>query len=333
MHCAFKKLLIIMHSEVMRTRFVISALGILICHSYFGIIQERITRGRYGNKINQDGMIGERFTCTLTLVAIECLCNLIFAKVILTRQSQSSDDKTPSYYYALAALSNLLSMVSSNMALRWITFPTQVIAKSAKPIPVMLLGVLIGRKSYPMRKYFHTLLIVIGVTIFMYKVDDDSARSESTILGQILILFSLFMNGISGVIQDRITSVGNPSAGAMMMWVNTWCTIILTIVISMTGEWIHFLKFTSSHPDIIKDLFLISTTGAFGQFFIFTMISNFGSLPCSIVTTVRKFFAVLFSVMVFGNSLSRLQWFGATLVFAGLFADMFAKGRRKSKGE
>lgn len=224
-------------------------------------------------------------------------------------------------------------MVSSNMALRWISYPTQVIAKSAKPIPVMILGVLIGRKSYPLKKYFHTLLIVIGVTIFMYKVDESQESSESTTLGQALILFSLFMNGITGVVQDRITSIGKPSPQLMMMWVNTWCTIILTILILISGEWMHFLKFTSSHPEIIKDLFLISITGAFGQFFIFTMISNFGSLPCSIVTTVRKFFAVLFSVMVFGNSLSRLQWFGAILVFAGLFADMFVKGRRKGKGE
>jgi UDP-galactose transporter B1 len=259
--------------------------------------------------------------------------NFIIYAVILTKQSQPSDDKTPRYYYALAAFSNLLSMVSSNMALRWISYPTQVIAKSAKPIPVMLLGVFLAKKSYPFRKYFHTLLIVIGVTIFMYKVDETQDSSENTAFGQILILFSLFMNGITGVIQDRITSIGHPSPQLMMMWVNTWCTIILTIVISITGEWIHFLKFTSSHPEIIKDLLLISSAGAFGQFFIFTMISNFGSLPCSIVTTVRKFFAVLFSVMVFGNSLSRLQWFGAILVFAGLFADMFVKARRKSKAE
>lgn len=261
------------------------------------------------------------------------LPNHIIYTVILTKQSQSSDDKTPRYYYLLAAFSNLLSMVSSNMALRWISYPTQVVAKSAKPIAVMILGVLIARKSYPLSKYFHTLLIVIGVTIFMYKMDENQKSSENTAFGQILILFSLFMNGITGVIQDRITSIGRPSPQHMMMWINTWCTIILTIVILITGEWIHFLKFTSSHPQIIKDLLLISLTGAFGQFFIFTMISNFGSLPCSIVTTVRKFFAVLFSVLVFGNLLSRLQWFGAILVFAGLFADMFVKGRRKNKAE
>jgi solute carrier family 35 (UDP-galactose transporter), member B1 len=53
------------------------------------------------------------------------------------------------------------------------------------------------------------------------------------------------------------------------------------------------------------------------------MVSGFGPLPCSVVTTTRKFFTVLFSVIFFGNSLTNRQWLGTVLVFSGLFADMF----------
>jgi UDP-galactose transporter B1 len=53
------------------------------------------------------------------------------------------------------------------------------------------------------------------------------------------------------------------------------------------------------------------------------MVAGYGPLPCSIVTTTRKFFTVLFSVLFFGNVLIGRQWFGAILVFTGLFADMF----------
>lgn len=334
-----------MQSDAMQKSFIVSALGILICHSYFGIIQEKITRGRYGSNINTNGTVGDRFRCTLTLVCVECAANFLFAggkfkvmrklrhfqeffllTALLILQQQPRKDKTPRFYYAFAAISNLLSMVSSNMALRWISYPTQVIAKSAKPIPVMLLGVVIGRKSYPLKKYFYTFMIVVGVAIFMYKVDKNRETSNNTSYGQFLILFSLFMNGVTGAVQDRIANLRKPSAQHMMMWVNAWCTLILTIAILVTGEWRNFKEFTIAHPEIIKDLILISTSGAFGQFFIFMMISKFGSLPCSIVTTVRKFFAVLFSVILFGNSLSRRQWFGTILVFTGLFADMAKNG-------
>lgn len=63
-----------------RTRFLVCALGIFFCYFYFAILQEKITRGRYGDAVNEDGSHGERFTFMLTLVGVQCLCNWIFAK-------------------------------------------------------------------------------------------------------------------------------------------------------------------------------------------------------------------------------------------------------------
>lgn len=63
-----------------KTRLLISAAGIFICYFYFGIMQEKITRGRYGKEMNEDGKIGERFTFTLALVAVQCIFNWLFAK-------------------------------------------------------------------------------------------------------------------------------------------------------------------------------------------------------------------------------------------------------------
>ncbi|KAG5681025.1 hypothetical protein PVAND_010491 [Polypedilum vanderplanki] len=318
----------------MQSRLIISVVGILVCHSYFGIFQEKITRGRYGEQMNEDDNVGERFTCILTLVAVECIFNWILANLlIITQPNHKFDNETPHGMYALCAISNLISMVCSNMSLRWVSYPFQVVTKSAKPIPIMLLGVLIGRKSYPLRKYFYTLMIVIGVAMFMYK--SEKARgidTTSTYFGQFLIFFSLFMNGITGVIQDKIRIYGQPSAPYMMMSINKWSSIFLTALVFVTGEWRDFITFTTSHPEIFKDLILLASLNAFGQFFIFMMISSFGSFSCSIVTTVRKFFAVLFSLMVYDNSLSRQQWCGTILVFTGLFVDILFKQGKNIKG-
>lgn len=57
-------------------------------------------------------------------------------------------------------------------------FVLQVVAKSGKPIPVMILGVLLGRKSYPLKKYLFVLLVVIGVALFMFK-DGKSNSSQA----------------------------------------------------------------------------------------------------------------------------------------------------------
>lgn len=66
--------------------------------------------------------------------------------------------------------------------------------------------------------------------------------------------------------------------------------------------------------------------------FIFLTVSQFGPLPCSIITTTRKFFTVLASVLLFGNSLSSRQWFGTALVFIGLTLDsLYGKINSKVK--
>lgn len=115
---------------------------------------------------------------------------------------QQGQDTTPKKYYASSSLAYLLAMVSSNMALRWVAYPMQVVAKSAKPIPVMLLGVLLGRKSYTLRKYMFVLLIVIGVVLFMFKEGKtNSSPLENERLGQLLLIMSLTMDGLIGAIQ------------------------------------------------------------------------------------------------------------------------------------
>ena len=53
---------------------------------------------------------------------------------------EQGTDTTPTSYYALCAFTYLTAMVSSNKALLWVNYPTQVIGKSCKPIPVMILG-------------------------------------------------------------------------------------------------------------------------------------------------------------------------------------------------
>ena len=99
-------------------------------------------------------------------------------------------DSTNKWYYFFSSSSYLAAMVSSNMSLQHVNYPTQVVGKSCKPIPVMILGVLLGRKRYPIAKYFFVLMIVIGVGLFMFK-DNKSNTTSATLLGagELLLVF------------------------------------------------------------------------------------------------------------------------------------------------
>lgn len=234
------------------------------------------------------------------------------------------EDKTPKLYYVSSALTYLLAMITSNMALRWVPYPTQVVGKSAKPIPVMILGVLIGNKRYDLKKYVCIVMIVIGVALFMYKDGKVSSVNEETVgLGELLLFLSLSMDGLTGAIQDRMRAHSAPSGKQMMLGMNGWSTIMVAVALLATGEFMEFVGFAAKYPHVWINLGLLALTGALGQLFIFMMVAGYGPLSCSVVTTTRKFFTVLCSVILFGNVLVTRQWYGAVFVFAGLFADMF----------
>lgn len=152
----------------------------------------------------------------MSLVFVQCIVNTLFALVqifVVNRRSEGSvRDSTTHFFYGCSALSYLTAMVSSNRALQHVSYPTQVIAKSCKPIPVMIVGVLYARKRYSLLKYFFVFLIVLGVGVFMYNPSGKGASSPSTVqsaalVGELLLLLSLTCDGFTGAFQVIFVSL------------------------------------------------------------------------------------------------------------------------------
>ncbi|XP_070170973.1 solute carrier family 35 member B1 isoform X1 [Polyergus mexicanus] len=308
------------------SKLFICAIGIFVCYFYFGMLQEKITRGQYGDREN-----GEKFTYMFALVFVQCLVNYVFAKTILLTVMKQGEDATSTLYYVLSALTYLLAMVCSNMALQFVSYPTQVIGKAGKPIPVMILSVLLGKKIYPIRKYIFILLIVIGVALFMYKDGSVSKKQSESYLsvGELLLLLSLTMDGLTSAVQERMRTEYKSKSGHMMLNMNLWSVIFSGTVIVISGELFEFIHFLQRYPFTIWHITTFSIAGAFGQYFIFLTVAEFGPLPCSIITTTRKFFTVLGSILIFGNNLSPRQWLSTFIVFSGLFLDaMYGKDKK-----
>lgn len=76
-----------------------------------------------------------------------CVANYLYALIMSKVVMEQGEDTTPTKYYATCAFTYLTAMVASNKALMWVNYPTQVIGKSCKPIPVMILGVIIGKND------------------------------------------------------------------------------------------------------------------------------------------------------------------------------------------
>eukprot|EP00519_Triparma_laevis_P006574 CAMPEP_0182508852 /NCGR_PEP_ID=MMETSP1321-20130603/25733_1 /TAXON_ID=91990 /ORGANISM="Bolidomonas sp., Strain RCC1657" /LENGTH=70 /DNA_ID=CAMNT_0024714989 /DNA_START=262 /DNA_END=471 /DNA_ORIENTATION=+ len=58
------------------------------------------------------------------------------------------------------------STFCSVRSLRYVIYPIQILAKSCKPVPVMVFGWGMGER-YPVRKFINVGFIVGGVALFM----------------------------------------------------------------------------------------------------------------------------------------------------------------------
>lgn len=260
-----------------------------------------------------------------------------------------SRDVTSVKYYVSCAFTYLTAMVSSNMALQHVNYPTQVIGKSCKPIPVMILGVLLARKSYPLKKYIFTLMIIVGVALFVWKDGKSSTTDDGNLYGYLLLLLSLAMDGFTGAIQDRIRLESEVRFAPLMYNINLWASLMLCAVTLATGELAAFVDFVTKYPIVMQEIMWFSILSALGQvcllgddrcpqtlncgfaqLFIYLTVADFGPLPCSIVTTTRKFFTVLLSIIYFGNPATSRQYVGTVFVFGGLALDSW-KGKQPKK--
>ena len=217
------------------------------------------TRGSYGEE-------KEKFTYSTALVFSFCVANFLYAQIMSKFVMDQGIDSTPKKYYMTCALTYAIAMVASNKALQWINYPTQVVGKSCKPIPVMILGVLFGGKRYPLLKYLFVFLIVAGVALFTYK--DKSGGSDSGMsigVGEILLLVSLTCDGLTGAVQERMKTEHKTKSGHMMANMNMYSIFFLGSAMVVTGELFDFLGFVAKHPDILWHLFLASGAMALGQ--------------------------------------------------------------------
>merc|ERR1711904_56360 len=103
-----------------------------------------------------------------------------------------------------SGVSQMLAMAASNEALRFVSYPTQVLGKSCKMVPVMLGGIVLGGKSYSMIKYLQVVLVTLGVCVFNFGKSKKKGGSSDSSYGLVLTIISLLLDAVTGGLQDKV---------------------------------------------------------------------------------------------------------------------------------
>merc|ERR1712232_236640 len=81
-------------------------------------------------------------------------------------------------------------------------------------------------------------------------------------------------------------------------------------------------EFLVANPGIFNKLVMFSICSAVGQAFIFYLISSFDSLICTTVTTTRKVFSVLLSILTKGHNMNTQGWIGISAACLGILGEL-----------
>jgi UDP-galactose transporter B1 len=245
---------------------------------------------------------------------------------------QETPTSIPPARFAVLGLTSMGSTFCSVRSLRYVIYPIQVLAKSCKPVPVMLMGALMG-KRYPPRKYFNVFLIVSGVGLFMGGgssgkkgggAADASAPSQA--LGLVLLFVSLCFDGGTGAYEDKLMSVHSVGPFDLMYNIQLGKTILAGVGLLVLNQVHVFLQMCQDMGFLLVALGL---SGALGQVFIFVTISKFGALTCSIIGLARKVTTLVASIYFYGHTVNGVQFTGLAVAVGSMVMNFW--GRKEGK--
>ncbi|KAG1941878.1 adenosine 3'-phospho 5'-phosphosulfate transporter 1 [Pimephales promelas] len=311
-------------------RLIFCAAGLQASYLTWGVLQERVMTRSYG-ATEAEGS-GERFKDSQFLVFMNRILALTVSGLwcVLFKQPRHG---VPMYKYSFASLSNILSSWCQYEALKYISFPTQVLAKASKVIPVMLMGKIVSHKSYEYWEYFTAALISVGVSMFLLSSSTGKHLSTVTTFSGVIILAGyIVFDSFTSNWQDNLFK-HKMSSVQMMFGVNLFSCLFTVGSLLEQGAFFDSLAFMSRHSEFAFHAVLLSVCSACGQLFIFYTIAQFGAAIFTIIMTLRQAFAILLSCFLYGHAVTIVGGFGMAVVFLALFLRVYARSRMKKSSK
>lgn len=287
-----------------------------------------------GNETEEEK--GEYFTNSLVLVFANRLAAAIVACLVLIVRADFAElrNKAPLYKYFLISFSNVIATSCQYEALKWVTLPTQTLAKCAKMIPVMIWGTFMSGKRYGPVEYGVAVFVALGCTLFLLSgnIAAKKASSEDSYYGLLLMLGYLGFDGFTSTFQEKLFSGYQMTIYNQMLYVNLCSGLMSVCFLTASGKVMESISFITKYPSVLGDMSILSFSAVSGQFAITYTIKEFGALLYATIMTIRQFLSVFVSNLIFRHGMTAFQWLGAVTVFGALFYKTYAKANKPKAG-
>lgn len=300
--------------------------GLQISYLSWGILQEKVMTQAYENS---DKDVGYFKDSQFLVFVNRILAFLVSAGILFfTKQPRHA---CPLYKYLFCSFSNIMSSWCQYEALKYVSFPHQVLAKASKTIPVMIMGKIVSKTKYEFYEYVTAVILSIGMLFFMIDTGNDRTNSTITTFSGVILLCSyIAFDSFTANWQGRLFKTYEMKPLQMMCFVNFFSCIFTAVSLLQQEGFLTCIAFMIKFPSFILDAVLLSLCSASGQLFIFNTVSTFGPLVFVIISTIRQGFSVLLSCIVYHHNVNALGVIGLILVFLSISLRIYCGYRMKS---
>ncbi|XP_038678692.1 UDP-galactose/UDP-glucose transporter 4-like [Tripterygium wilfordii] len=217
-------------------------------------------------------------------------------------------------------------------SLAFLNYPAQIMFKSTKVLPVMVMGAFIPglRRKYPFHEYISALLLVVGLIFFT--LADANTSPNFSIIGVIMISGALIMDSFLGNLQEAIFTM-NPATTQMEM---LFCSTVvgmpfLLLPMIFTGELFRAWSSCYQHPYVYGVLVFEAMATFVGQVSVLSLIALFGAATTAMITTARKAVTLLLSYIIFTKPMTEQHGTGLLLISMGIILKMLPDNKPQTR--
>eukprot|EP01066_Platyproteum_vivax_P012512 Platyproteum_vivax@DN5683_c0_g1_i1.p1 len=237
----------------------------------------------------------------------------------------------PLGHYIVVSVLMYCGMYWTNLGLTYLTYPTRIVFKGAKPIPTMLLEFFYVRHVFSYSDIFGVVLLTLGITGFSY--GDAVGAPQFHYLGVVLMMLGVCCDSLTSTYEKKnIFQKGGNHAEAML-YSSLFATAWSFLPMCYNPEWFDVLRYGVTNP-MFRWILLSGLGGYFSIIFIMQIIAHFTATASECVKGSRKVISICLSYLLMGDNTKPFNIYhiiGLSLLLASIGLSVYTASTSKTK--
>ncbi|XP_054734085.1 adenosine 3'-phospho 5'-phosphosulfate transporter 2 [Anastrepha obliqua] len=306
------------------TQFLLSCAGVFVLYLIYGYLQELI--------FTVDGFKPYGWFLTLIQFGYYICFGVIERDLEARRRRQllpggnveAAHRRIPMRTYFLLAALTLGTMGLSNSSLGYLNYPTQVIFKCCKLIPVLVGSILIQGKRYGFLDFAAAIAMCIGLAWFT--LADSQVSPNFNLTGVGMISAALLCDAAIGNVQEKAMRECHAPSSEVVLYSYGLGFIYLFVILMLTGNFFSGFAFCLEHVlETFGYGFLFSLSGYLGIQFVLALVRSCGAPVAATVTTARKAVTIALSFVFFSKPFTWQYLWSGLVVVLGIYLNVYSK--------